>query len=81
MHCIYSIKNTVEEGWSPLEIAKNDTVMLRRFKTALSGDKVTYKSDFELYKLGDIDMETMQIKAITPVKVGDWSSVADMGEE
>lgn len=75
MHCIYVIKNVVEEGFSPLEIAKNDTVMLRRFKSALSGDKVTYKSDFELYKLGEINMDTMEIKSCVPEKIADWSSV------
>lgn len=78
MHCIYVIKNTVEEGFSPLEIAKNDIVMKRRFKAALSQDKVSYKSDFELWKIGEINMETAQIKGLEPSKVASWSDVEEL---
>ena len=78
MHGIYIIKNKVEEGFSPLEVAKNDLVMKRRFKSALSGDKVTYKSDFELYKVGEIDLETAKITACDVTKIADWSDVDEL---
>lgn len=75
MMSIYVIKNKVENGYSPLEISPNDIVAKRRFKDALSSDKVVYKDDFELYKLGDINPDNMEISPITPLLVATWADM------
>lgn len=75
MMSIYVIKNKVENGYSPLEISPNDIVAKRRFRDALSSDKVVYKDDFELYKLGDINPDNMEISPITPLLVATWADM------
>lgn len=72
---IYVIKNTVENGFSPLEISANDIVAKRRFKEALSSDKVVYKDDFELWCLGEINPENMEITSKKPVLVATWGDL------
>lgn len=61
---IYVIYNKVEDSFSPLDVAGNDTVAKRRFKIALSSDKVVYKNDFELYKLGKLNPVTYEIEGL-----------------
>ena len=74
-HGIYTIYNKVEGVYSPLDIASNDTIAIRRFKSALNSDKVIYKSDFELYKVGEIDISNFQL---LPVEKRLISTYADL---
>lgn len=78
MMSIYVIKNKVENGYSPLEISPNDIVAKRRFKDALSSDKVVYKDDFELYCLGDINPENMEITPKKPLLVATWADLESL---
>lgn len=61
---IYVVYNKVEDSYSQLDVAGNDTVAKRRFKIALSSDKVVYKNDFELYKLASLNPVTYEIKGL-----------------
>ena len=74
-HGIYTIYNKVEGAYSPLDIATNDTIAIRRFKSALNSDKVIYKNDFELYKVGEIEISTFQL---FPVEKSLISTYADL---
>ena len=74
-HGIYTIYNKVEGVYSPLDIATNDTIAIRRFKTALNTDKVIYKSDFELYKVGEIDISTFELFPVSKVLVSTYADL------
>lgn len=75
MFSIFTIYNRVEDSYSPLDICANSTVAKRRFKTALSSDKVLYKKDFELYKVGEINPVTYEITASEKVKICEYADL------
>lgn len=74
-HGIYTIYNKVEGVYSPLDIASNDIIAIRRFKSALNSDKVIYKSDFELYKVGEIDITTFELLPATKTLISTYADL------
>lgn len=58
---IYTIYNKVEDAYSPLDIKNNDLSAKRGFEVALKDPKCTYKDDYELYKIAEIDITSCKI--------------------
>lgn len=60
----YSVYDRVPGEYSPPFPAKNDDVALRTFEQFLSSTKNASHSDFELYELFDMDMDSGSIGAV-----------------
>lgn len=75
---IYGIFNKAEDSWSPLDIATNDTIAKRRFYNAIkNSEKIIYKNDYELYKLGEIDIYNYEIVSTKKEKVTTWEKIQE----
>lgn len=66
---LYVIMDKVAKDSGPIFEAKNDGVALRAYHGLLSGDSSLFKDEYDLYKVGYINKETMIINTIEPEKV------------
>ena len=66
---LYSIYDKKSGLMSPLFSAENDFIARRAFfRSAGSGDLAAFPEDFDLYKVGEFDLHTGQVKDVTPSK-------------
>lgn len=64
---LYSIYDKKSGVMSPLFCAENDFISRRAFfRSAGSGDLAVFPEDFDLYKVGEFDLHTGQVKDICP---------------
>lgn len=70
------IYNKVEDCYSAFDVCTNEIVAKRRFADGLKSDKVMYKSDFELYKVADVSLETFEISNPNKVLIATYDDIA-----
>lgn len=64
---LYSIYDKKSGLMSPLFSAENDFIARRAFfRSAGSGDLAVFPEDFDLYKVGEFDLRSGQLKDFAP---------------
>ena len=66
---LYSIYDKKSGLMSPLFSAENDFIARRAFfRSADSGDLAVFPEDFDLYKIGDFNLHSGELKGIIPAE-------------
>lgn len=64
---LYTVKDKVSTEYAPPFLARTDMSAIRTFQHMLQGDKIAYAEDFELYRIGDFDIDTGSVQGCAPV--------------
>ena len=64
---LYTVKDRISAEYAPPFLARTDLSAIRTFQHMLQGDKITYAEDFELYRIGDFDVDTGIVQGCQPV--------------
>lgn len=63
---LYTVKDRIGSEFAPPFIARTDASAIRTFQRMLQGDKITYAEDFELFRIGDFDVDTGIVQGCQP---------------
>ena len=77
----YSIKDVKAQEFGPLFQAKNDDVAKRSFTQYMTGERVLYIDDYELYCIADFDVETGEVEPDFRLVYAPKSEVTKENEE
>lgn len=77
---IYSVFDIKARDFAPVFQCRNDAVAIRMFEQSLNSDKVVLvKSDFRLYRLAFVDIETGAVSESGPQEVFTAGEFDDKG--
>lgn len=63
------MRDKVADEYAPPYLARTDGAAARAFAEITNGQKISYVSDLELYRIGDFDVSTGVLTGCVPVLV------------
>lgn len=64
---LYTVKDKISGEFAPPFLARTDPAAVRTFQHMLQGDKIAYAEDFELYRIGEYDVDSGSVQGCIPV--------------